>query len=376
MKISTFKIFALGLLAVLMSSNIVRACNLSDLTFISITGTTGPFVINLRLCVGMGITGSTKGGDQSTNSVFFGFWDHSPGFTVLSYTPNSMNGPMGCIMPSNNFGPDPYYGIQGEVQYTDPGYYGFHIPCTNSPYGCVNSNVLCGPARSFCTNFSFTVNQIPDSVRVFGAEGGGNPVGGCYPNPDMKVSFVPPLAVVWGDIEGRHAGAGIKLKWTTLEEINSDFFTIERALEDQSYEELGQVPAVGNSNALVRYDFMDPSPKAGLNRYRIVQVDKIGESTESEAIEVAYTTPDGLSWGDVGPNPASDFVNIGFYSPIADLISFQLRDVTGKMAMDLDVSAVLGGNELRLDLSKVNAGTYYLSMIGKNGKVVKKITKL
>jgi Secretion system C-terminal sorting domain len=376
MKIFSLKMFALTLLALVMTRSMTQACNLSDVSLVSITGTgLGPFVITVRLCVGMGITGSTKGGDQSTNSVFFGFWDSDPSFSVLSFTPANMVGPMGCSMPGTNVGPDPYWGIQGEVSYTDPGYFGPNIPCTASPYGCVNFNPTCGNVQSFCRNFAFTVNHVPDSLRVFGVEGGGNPVGGCYPNSDMMLNLGD-FPVIWGDLQALSVGAGIKIKWTTLTEVNSDYFSIERAIDGGEYQAIGRIPAVGNSNSQLAYEFLDRSPATGENRYRIVQVDKTGQSDDSEAITAAFTAPDALAWGESGPLPASDFINLTFYAPIPDVLHFELRDAAGKMAMEFDLNATLGHNALRLDMSKVNAGMYYLNMTGKNGKVMKKITKL
>ncbi len=384
MKISTIRVFALAFLALLMSQNVVKACNLSDVTPINIRRLgplpAGPWQIIFRLCVGMGITGSTKCGDQITSSLYFGFYDSQPGFLVTAFTPASLIGPnvgVGrCTMPGTNFGPDPYFGLQGEVIYTDPGYYG-DPPCLQHSYGCVTTTPICGTAQAFCRNCSITVNQIPDSMRVFGVEGGGNPVGGCYPNPDMMINFNSFLPVVWGEIEGVRTTAGINIKWSTLEEINTDYFEVQRSVDGVNFDAIGQVPSLeGYSINMARYEFFDGSPNPGNNLYRIVQYDKSGDFNDSETIEVNYFEPEGMSWGSVGPNPASEYLNVSFYSPVAESTTLQLRDAAGKTVISSTVAAINGGNTLGVDLSKINAGNYFLSIQGANGKLVRKIVKL
>ncbi len=382
MKISTLKIFGFALVVLLFASTSLQACNLSDLTPISITGgPLGPFVIRYRLCVGMGITGGIKGGDQITSSMYFGFYDSQPGFTVLAFTPANLAGPavgvppVPCIMPGTNFGPDPYFGLQGEVIYNDPGYYG-NAPCAQHSYGCVSSTLFCGGVRSYCQVLTVTVNQIPDSMRVFGVEGGGNPVGGCYPNPDMMINFNSFLPIVWGEIEGQRSTAGITVKWSTLLEVNSDYFIVERSVDGGSFAAIGEVSAAGNSSTQLDYQFVDLEPRQGSNQYRIVHVDRSGLFNDSETIEVEYFQPEGISWGGVGPNPTSGPVAIAFYNPANEVVELQVGDATGRLVVSEKINAIHGGNVVNLDLANVNAGGYYLSLQGLGDRITRKLTKL
>lgn len=371
MKFSTLKKYVLVWIMVLSTGGAAMACNLSDLTLVSITGT-GPYAIVMRLCVGMGLTGATKGGDQSTKDISFGIFENTPGLVINSFLPANLCGPMGCCMPGSIVSPQP--GQSARLLYSDPGYYGI-APCATSPYGCVNSTALCGAAQAFCRNITINVNIRPDSIRAYGAEGGGNPIGGCYPNADMRIIF-PPLPVVWGDFQGSATNAGVKLKWSTLEEINADVYVVERAINDVDYEIIAEVPATGNTTEISRYEYLDRNPNPGVNRYRLVQVDMSGLSGESEIIEVVYDTPSQLAWSQVGPNPTRDYVDLSFYSPKAAALTLQLMDVTGKMVLNQAVEANLGGNMLRLDLRALNKGNYYLSLMSGSDRIVYKIARL
>jgi hypothetical protein len=102
---------------------------------------------------------------------------------------------------------------------------------------------------------------MPDSVRVYGVEGGGNPVAGCYPDADMMINFTT-LAVEWGTVEGIGLEHSVKLKWSTLSETNTDLFLVERASDNGDFVEIGTVDAAGLSTSLLKYEFVDLAPAA------------------------------------------------------------------------------------------------------------------
>ena len=121
---------------------------------------------------------------------------------------------------------------------------------------------------------------------------------------------------------------------------------------------------------------VDPAPTAGQNQYRVVNVGIDGGANESEVIEVNYFKPEGLSWGAVGPNPASEVLNISFYSPSAGAVDLQMLDLSGRLVMARELIVVNGGNSQTIDLSSLNRGQYYLSLRQGSEKLIRKIAKL
>ena len=169
-----------------------KACNLSDFALTSVTydNNTQEFVISTLLHVGSGRTGNTYGADDATRTIAFGFYKACAPIVVNSYLPATLNAIFsGCNMPGTNLGPQgPPYNSQATVIYIDPGYYGNPL-CTANPFGCISSTANCGNIVSAPYNLVWRTTSIPDSIRVFGVEGNGNPLAGCYPNPDMKIDF-------------------------------------------------------------------------------------------------------------------------------------------------------------------------------------------
>lgn len=169
-----------------------KACNLSDFSLTNVTydSNTQEFVISTLLHVGSGRTGNVAGADDDTRTIAFGFYKSCAPITVNSFLPATLNAIYtGCNMPGTNLGPQGApYNSQATIIYIDPGYYG-NPQCTANPFGCVTSTVNCGNIVSAPYNLIFRTSTIPDSIRVFGVEGHGNPIAGCYPDSDMKIDF-------------------------------------------------------------------------------------------------------------------------------------------------------------------------------------------
>jgi hypothetical protein len=379
MKISTLKVLFLALFVLLVYSGPPKACNLSDISLCGVTPGPGPnWTICIIGCNGYGRTGVSKGADNDTRSISFAWYDSNPGFAIVSYLPSQIVSarPMNkCTMPGQGpFGPlGPPYDADDVVIYVDPGYYGAE-PCLSSAFGCINSALQCGNVAQQCITYTFVVNQVPDSVRLFGVEGGGNPVAGCYPNADMLIDFTT-LAVDWGTFEGRVQQQSVELNWTTASETNSDLFVVERAVGGGNYAEIGTVNAAGSSTSLLHYDFYDLAPMPGVNRYRIMQVDKDGNTDFSPSVEVNFQGPTGLAWGAVGPNPASEYVNLTFFDDRSQNLIFTMHDVKGMSVIRKEIQSAEGANTVQIALDNVEGGVYFVSLQGESGKLTKKIVK-
>ncbi len=172
----------------------VNACNLSSFTLNNYYYDNGRYHIQTTLRIGRGVTGVTTGADGDTRSISFAFYDNqNAGINILSMSPMNLVGPYsGCGMPGFIFNSPqgPPYNCDDMAMFIDPGYYG-QQPCMSYPFECISSTAQCGPAGFDTFPITFEVDKFPDSIRCFGVEGNGNPLGGCYPNLDMLILGCP-----------------------------------------------------------------------------------------------------------------------------------------------------------------------------------------
>ncbi len=76
------------------------------------------------------------------------------------------------------------------------------------------------------------------------------------------------------------------LKWTTIKEINNDYFTIEKTIDGFNYEIIGTQNGAGNSNTSIDYELYDYNFDKVINYYRLKQTDFDGNSTLSNTISI------------------------------------------------------------------------------------------
>ncbi|MFK7771152.1 MAG: T9SS type A sorting domain-containing protein [Saprospiraceae bacterium] len=100
------------------------------------------------------------------------------------------------------------------------------------------------------------------------------------------------------------------VKWSTATELNNDYMLIERSTDSRELQEIGMVQGAGTTNELQEYTFIDKNPEAGINYYRLLQVDFDGTATSSNIVSIDFTPKNGdLS---IYPNPTTDILTIKY----------------------------------------------------------------
>ncbi len=96
-------------------------------------------------------------------------------------------------------------------------------------------------------------------------------------------SSIIPLPLTLTEFSGKTTKAGNQLHWTTTMEQNTAYFEIQRDGVDSSFADLAKVPAAGNSNQLLQYDYLD-AQATGAYAYRLKMVDLDGKFTYSRVV--------------------------------------------------------------------------------------------
>jgi hypothetical protein len=76
------------------------------------------------------------------------------------------------------------------------------------------------------------------------------------------------------------------LGWSTASEINNDYFLIERTVDGHNWFEVTKTNGAGNSESIIKYDFMDGGYRNVVNYYRLTQVDYDGKSETFKTIAI------------------------------------------------------------------------------------------
>lgn len=70
---------------------------------------------------------------------------------------------------------------------------------------------------------------------------------------------------------------GILLRWTTMSESNSDYFSLEKSKDLLNFVQVSKIKSAVYSNTKIDYEYLDRTPYDGISYYRLVQVDLNGD---------------------------------------------------------------------------------------------------
>lgn len=123
----------------------------------------------------------------------------------------------------------------------------------------------------------------------------------------------------------------VKLQWTTVTEINNDFFTVEHSLPQMEFAEIFQTAGAGTTTAKIEYEEIHENPDQGINYYRLRQTDFDGTFTYSKVVSATVTTLQGTL---VYPNPITANWYVKFSGEAGEHKLLEVFDLTGRKLME------------------------------------------
>ncbi|MEZ5030345.1 MAG: choice-of-anchor D domain-containing protein [Saprospiraceae bacterium] len=86
-----------------------------------------------------------------------------------------------------------------------------------------------------------------------------------------------PLPVELTQFDAVLDDGAIQLTWATASEINNDYFLVQHSTDGARFDDLGMVPGAGTTSQPQAYQWVHDRPAAGVNYYRLKQVDFDGQ---------------------------------------------------------------------------------------------------
>lgn len=166
-------------------------------------------------------------------------------------------------------------------------------------------------------------------------------------------------------------GGGVKLTWTTAQEINSKNYNVEKSTDGRNWQVIASVAASGNGNTERGYTFTDYT-STGNTLYRIAENDLDGRQTMSAIIESSCVSMETFV---IHPNPVHEMVFVTI--SVSEIMPVQLRlyDVKGSIVKQLQTNLLKGNNELQLNMTGLTKGVYVLDANWGNNSKTSKVVK-
>lgn len=159
-----------------------------------------------------------------------------------------------------------------------------------------------------------------------------------------------PLPIDLNSFEVEKINGNALIKFTTLSEVNNDYFIIEKSIDLINWNFVDRIEGAGNSNEKITYDVVDYSPYIGLSYYKLTQYDFNGDSKSY------VTTLKNNKDNSVYPNPCYDVL----YTPYG---KYTIFDMNGQV-----IEKGISNGKLPLNL---NPGIYIIEINDDKFKIIK-----
>lgn len=187
-----------------------------------------------------------------------------------------------------------------------------------------------------------------------------------------------PLSVAWAHFSAEAIEDHAMLHWTTSEEVNNDYFDIERSHDAQRWTSVGtltpeRVYASGNS-----YQYLDEQAGETADKlyYRVKQVDMDGSVSYSAVEEVSF----GIHQSEIvtmGPLPIVETTYVKVNLIQMESVDMVIRDLQGRVVKSFRREGVTGTNqwEIGSELLTLPKGVYILELSGATFQQSQKFTR-
>lgn len=189
---------------------------------------------------------------------------------------------------------------------------------------------------------------------------------------EVEDYYIPALKILPAKIESFTAmknGAASNLSWTTLTEINSLGFYLQRSTDGINFKDIAYIASKaqgGNSTQQISYNYDDKFPEKKLNIYRVKQKDIDGKIEYSTTGRVNFSNNTSIL---IYPNPVDDILNI---EGLAGNENMVLINASGQVVRKEKVSA----STTSISMEGLVRGSYSLIILGADGKKsVEKVVK-
>jgi len=152
------------------------------------------------------------------------------------------------------------------------------------------------------------------------------------------------------EFKGEVKGHSIYLFWEWNNSLDETEYVIEKADAAANFSEIGTTG--------IGHDFEDVHPYDGVNYYRLVGENSDGEKSYSDVITVEYELSNELR---ISPNPASNFVEVGFSLAENSSASILIMNQQGVLVEQQEVETMFeSAQQLRIDLQDYAPGVYLI----------------
>ena len=146
---------------------------------------------------------------------------------------------------------------------------------------------------------------------------------------------------------------------------------VEKSIDGQVWSAIGTIRGAKTSNVVNNYGMVDFKAVAGVQYYRLKQIDEDGTVNYSKAIAVNFSKASTLNVN-LFPNPAKDALNITTKNNASGEVNIQILNSMGQTVYNQVVQA---GLVQTIDIASFIPGVYYVTVIAEGETKIIRLLK-
>jgi hypothetical protein len=167
------------------------------------------------------------------------------------------------------------------------------------------------------------------------------------------------------------------LSWVTANEVDNDFFTLERSVDGVIWIPVGKVTGAGNSHNALFYSMPDYNYYTPITYYRLKQTDFDGSVTISKTISISRSDFEGEFVSSVFPNPTDGNMTFVYNGDVFNMpLNVELSDQYGKVVMMSSFVPNSSGYAYILQTEDLAPGVYFVSFTQGHKTEIQKLSIL
>jgi hypothetical protein len=170
-------------------------------------------------------------------------------------------------------------------------------------------------------------------------------------------------------LQGTKQGTNHNLNWkVTCTSASSATMVLQRSGDNRSFTSINTITADALRCAQP-FNYVDASPLAGINYYRLRITDNNGKVTHSNTIAMV-NKQSGIDIVGVVPNPVMNngLTILSIASAQKGMVRIVITDVTGRQLQTQTEAIIAGSNAIPMNVAKLAGGSYQVTVITDDGK--------
>ncbi|MFT6502071.1 MAG: hypothetical protein ACJASQ_002196 [Crocinitomicaceae bacterium] len=169
-------------------------------------------------------------------------------------------------------------------------------------------------------------------------------------------SFPLPIELLSFTAESKNAH--VELNWFTANEINNDYFDVERSFDGINFTSIDKINGAGNSTQVLSYSAVDDTPLTGISYYRLKQTDYDGKTSYSDLEAVEFNNRNDYSL-DIYPNPFSVETSLHTNENLKEA-SLIIYNSNGQIVKQIEN---ISGQTFTVNRDNLSRGLYFVNLV-------------